>query len=194
MSSMIFGKAFPRALKIRMKMLGKLQVENAALAALAIRTALPKLSRRTIELGLSASFLPARFELIEKKKLKIPVILDGAHTLNSVKASVETFCEIFGNTDAVLLFACAADKNVRKIAPVFSGFSHVFLTRPGENKKSDLGEAQMAFSLAEIDFTAERNYKIAIKTAFKTAVRLKKPLFVTGSFYLVAEVKKILSI
>lgn len=194
MSVEIKGKAFPRPLRARMRLLGRLQAENAALAALAVRAAEPRLAARAIEVGLSAAFLPARFEVVGAEKAGVPVVLDGAHTVRSVRATVETFREFFGGTDAVLLFACAADKDVRSIAPEFAGFGGVFLTRPGETKKSDLGEAQMAFSLAGIQFEAERDCGKALAAALEAARRRKVPLLVTGSFYLVAEVRRALGI
>ena len=187
-------------------MLGKFQAENAALAAIAVKTAIPDISEETIERGLSKAVLPARFELLQNPKgfENIPyLVLDGAHTVNSVKFTMETMRNVFGEAGSelsrssekfMLLFACAADKDAKDIAPLFKNqFNSVYLTKPGNVKQSDLNLLKSAFYQAGINYDCDEDFENQIKKALKKACDEKSILLVTGSFYLIAEVKKILS-
>ena len=56
---------------------------------------------------------------------------------------------------------------------------------------ADFTRAQ-AFTNAEIQFTADADYKMMIKKAFEESAENGNVLLVTGSFYLVSEVKQFL--
>lgn len=184
---------------------GSFQAENAALAALAVKTVLPSVSKEVIERGLSRASLPGRFEVIPnpmflsssagKANEKVPfVILDGAHTVNSVGFTLETMKKVFGNQKRILLFACAADKDVTDIAPLFKNeFDKIFLTKPGSVKKSDLTSLTQAFDSACLPYECSEDYESQIKKALAFASAENALLLITGSFYLIAEVKKILT-
>ena len=103
-----------------------------------------------IEEGLSRAWLPGRFEIVRGHT---PIVLDGAHTVRSVTLTLQTFAEIYPGK-AHLLFACAADKEVESIAPLFPGhFELVVVTKPGNKKASDIDRADAAFkkAFAEVD-------------------------------------------
>ena len=218
MSVSFSSKIFSRSIKTTLQLLGKFQAENASLAALAVKTVLPTVSEETIEQGLSKAKLPARFEILrnplnssDKKSLaenerseknlpskKSLIVLDGAHTVNSVTFTMQTFRQVFGEKNAsqnkrILLFACAADKDAKDIAPLFKQeFDSVFLTKPGNVKQSDLGALAQAFCAAEIGYDINEDFGTQIQKAIKKASDENAILLVTGSFYLIAEVKKLL--
>ena len=220
MSVSFSSKIFSRPVKTTLQLLGKFQAENAALAAIAVKTVLPTISEEVIERGLAKAKLPARFEIIQKPKgfENIPfLVMDGAHTVNSVRFTMETMNQVFGKSDSrkeaanqflkktdgrsqnstwdkTLLFACAADKDATDIAPLFKNqFESVFLTKPGNVKQSDLETLAEAFSDAEIPYDLNEDFEAQIKKAFDHANANKSILLVTGSFYLIAEVKKYLN-
>ncbi len=122
---------FSRPLKARLSLLGKVQAHNAFLAAAAVRLAFPEISEDTIERGLEAAALPARFQTIALGGGLL--VLDGAHTVNSIAGTMETFNALFSDDARPkrLLFACAADKDMTDIARLFSQASQVvrFLKR-----------------------------------------------------------------
>ena len=196
------SKIFPRPIKADLQMIGKFQAENAALAAIAVKNVLPTISSETIERGISKAKLPARFEIEQNPRgfENIPyLILDGAHTVNSVRFTVETMNKVFGEKDfrnktqRILLFACAADKDSKDIAPLFANqFDSVFLTKPGNVKQSDLKTLAKSFDDAKIKYYLDEDFEAQIKKAFAYANAEKSILLVTGSFYLISEVKKIL--
>ena len=180
-----------------MQLLGKAQAQNAAMAAVAIKKLMPNLDEGIIEKGLAKAKLPGRFEILENVKgySEIPaLILDGAHTLNSISLTVDTLNKLYGERKVSLLFACAADKDVKDISMLFRyRFEHVCVTRPGEKKQSDLNAEIEAFTHAQIKFTADADYKMMIKKAFEESASCGNILLVTGSFYLVSEVKQFLT-
>lgn len=190
------GDFFNRPIHTEMSLLGDMQAENAAMAAFTVRKLLPNLSEEIIEKGLAKASLPGRFEIIENLKdfPELPaLILDGAHTLNSIKYTLNTFEKLFKGKKADLLFACAADKDIKDISLQFKDrFENVTVTKPGEIKKSDLQSEIEAFKNAEIKFIAEKDYIKAIEDSLKKASENGHILLVTGSFYLLSEVNKII--
>lgn len=198
MSLKLESDIFNRPIKTKLKMLGKCQILNAAQAAIAIRKVLPNLDEAIIERGLAKAQLPGRFEIIDK----IPgypglphLILDGAHTLNSIKLTLETLGRMYDDKKVNLLFACAADKDIKDISMQFKyRFEHVYVTKPGEKKQSNINAEIQAFKNAEIEFTADADYKKMIQKAFSESAENGAILLVTGSFYLVSEVRKLMMI
>lgn len=210
MTTRIESTQFSRPLHTTLQMLGAFQAQNAALAAIAVKTLIPSIREEEIERGLSATTLPGRFEMLFPAQRKgmgyssiSALVLDGAHTVNSVHFTLETFsilCKSIkndGQPHAHLLFACAADKDMKDIATLFAQaeprFSHITLTRPGSVKQSDIGSLCNAFAQAQLVYDCDEDYEHAITKALRKAEAEKAVLLVTGSFYLLAEVKKLLA-
>lgn len=192
---------FNRPIKTTMQLLGKAQVQNAAQACIAIKKLYPNLDESIIERGLAKVKMPGRFEIVTS----IPgyeggqdVILDGAHTYNSINLTLDTLNKMYGNRKCNLLFACAADKDIKDISTLFKyRFEHIFLTIPGKKKKSDLNAAKNAFDsagLSKANYTADPDFKKMIIKAVEQSKNEDAVLLITGSFYLVSEVKKMLKI
>jgi dihydrofolate synthase/folylpolyglutamate synthase len=190
------GAKFSRAIRAKLRLVSPIQAKNAALAAYVVKYLLPEIDETAIERGLSSAWLPGRFEIVSSEP---GLVLDGAHTVRSISLALDTFSSLFPG-DAELLFACAADKAVDSFAELFRGlFSRITVTRPGERKQSDIEHARKAFTkvfsaATNTELTVESDYELAIENALKSAERKGVPLLVTGSFYLVSEVKKILSV
>ena len=202
---------FSRPLTARLRLLGEFQAQNAALAAVAVKSALPSISEDAIERGLSAAVLPGRFELVPPPRAYAGIralVLDGAHTVHSVAGTLKTFRALFAERNAHLLFACAADKDMAHIARLFSGaasngksnhtkhavtFTHLTLTKPGNAKQSNLASLCRAFDDAGLHYAYNEDYVAAIRDALAAAAKANAVLLVTGSFYLLAEVKKLLA-
>ena len=196
---------FERQIKANLKLLGEVQVQNAALAALAVKTVLPDIDDTVIEKGLSNTKLYGRFEISDylyKKSYNLKLKLDGAHTENSVRITIDTLNHIFPHAKCNVLFAAAFDKKIENIAPLFfdknNNFNRFFLTIPGEKKQSDFKKLTEVFiplckkngkpHTQTIDYSAIISEAVAV-SAVENAI-----LLVTGSFYLVSEVKKSLKL
>lgn len=185
---------FSRPLKARLSLLGKVQAHNAFLAAAAVRLAFPEISEDTIERGLEAAALPARFQTIALGGGLL--VLDGAHTANSIAGTMETFNALFANDARPrrLLFACAADKDVHHIAPLFKDkagrpiFEKIVITKLNSAKQSDPQKAAAAFKEAGLNYELQEDYQAAIKDSVEAAKKDGAILLATGSFYLAAEI------
>ncbi len=189
---------FCRPLKARLRLLGSVQAHNAFLAAAAVRLAFPEISEGTIERGLEEAALPARFQTIALcgNGSQALLVLDGAHTVNSITGTMETFNALFANDARPrrLLFACAADKDVGHIAPLFKDkagrpiFEKITITKLNSAKQSDPQKAAAAFNEVGLPFELNEDYEAAIKDSIEAAKRDGAILLATGSFYLAAEI------
>ena len=196
-----FNKLFSRPIKTTLNFLGEFQVLNCAVATFACKLVNPEITEEQIELGLSKAFLPGRFEIINKNEnKKIPkLILDGAHTKDSLKFTFDTFKSLY-NSQANLLFACASDKNMDEMTKLFFEYKvkSLILTKPGFEKGSNLPYlAECTKKLNEennnlIDLQIIENPKDAILKSFELAYQNDEPVLICGSFYLLAEVKSLL--
>lgn len=181
---------FTRPICADLKMPGEFQARNAVLASLAVKLALPEITEACIEEGLENTVLPARFQLISNGKEQM--VLDGAHTVKSISGTMNTFNALYEGK-AVLLFACAADKNAEEIAALFKGrFHKIFLTRPGFTKTYDKERLFKAFRNAGLEFEWIEDHYQAIKKARQYSTEENAVLLVTGSFYLAGGVLELL--
>ena len=180
---------------------GKIQAWNAALAILAIKTAIGDIDENAIREGLSKLSLPARFELISEKPV---FVIDGAHTKRSVEICLSTFKSLY-STGGILVFGCAEGKDLLSMAKLcVPFFSKVIITTPGKFKKSSPEDIFKAFcgqagiqkkkALPFPEITFIPNTEEAIEVAIKTALENSLPILGTGSFYLAGEIRKKYSI
>lgn len=174
---------------------GDYQTVDAQIARLSVKTAIPDIGDEAIESGVSRASLPARYEIIrDVSGYQLPYILvDGAHTTNSVKVVTSRMQKegIFGN----LLFGCADGKHVEEMAEIIlqSGvYNGIYLTKPGDFKKSDLNRVSAAFSSSDNIRMVSPDFKNTIQKALLDSSQENLPLIVLGSFYLAGEVGKII--
>jgi dihydrofolate synthase/folylpolyglutamate synthase len=105
--------------------LGKHQIENASLAIKAIEilrrplaeiARSPLIKREDIRFGLKQAFIPGRLEIVEQKPL---VILDGAHNPDKVKALVRAIKQIFPKKRVTAIIAIKNDKKAKEMLEEF---------------------------------------------------------------------------
>jgi len=169
---------------------GFVQAENAALAVLALKTVFPEIKETALCVGLANFKLPARFELISKEP---PLVIDGAHTPQSIDQCVQTFCTLYGENN-ILIFGCAADKNAAEIARyLLPHFSRIIITTPGTFKASDPDKTFSVFCAGQPDNKAQvlliKETRQALRQALEWGREKKLAVLCTGSFYLAAEVR-----
>jgi len=172
---------FVPPLRLRTPMIGSVQARNAALAAMVAKSL--GYEDKIIAKGISAARLRARFEILSGNPV---VILDGAHTADSIHACTDDFARLFPE-GGVLLFGCAKGKPPRLMAKALrNGFSEAIITKPGTFKESDTEEIEEAFIAEGFNTTRNDDTESAINAALKRATDRGLPLLVTGSFYLCA--------
>lgn len=180
LSSMLPSKG----LYVRSPMAGLVQARNMALAALASAEFLPGLRLASITEGLAKASLPARFQILPTDP---PVVLDGAHTPESVRLALSTMEEIFPGPK-VLLFACAQDKKHGEMATILApSFETIVVTKPGSFKASDPVRVLESFRAYAPGAELVEDTRDAITRARSLASLRGWPLLIAGSFYLCAE-------
>jgi len=184
---------FSRPVQTTQRMLGPVQAQNAAQAALAVKTMLPAVDEEVIEKGLANASLPARFEIVPYRSAT--VVFDGAHTVSSMQNTLAVLTSLFPTRPRRLLFALAADKNAEAIASLFRGTFHsITLTKPGFTKHGDIERAEAACKSAHLPFTCEIDFEKAVQSAFEKAEAASAVLLVSGSFYLAADAKRVMNL
>lgn len=177
----------PASLDLVTPLIGEVQARNATLAALVALDL--GIASDTIAEGLRLGRLRARFEIIPGNPT---VVLDGAHTPDSVRACAADFLSIFP-LGGILLFGCAKDKDPIAMAGELSGISgDVIVTRPGTFKESDVDAIAEAFAGKGFSVRIEADTQKAILAALDHAAKRNAPLLITGSFYLCAEAARFL--
>lgn len=167
------------------KLLGEYQKINASLAVAAARQFKPNIS---VKKGLLKAYIPGRLEVINKK-----IILDGAHNPIKMKALVESLKKLYPQKKFVTVIAFKKDKDtntiIRELSPIVSKF---FITK--FSLHTDFGPYQAA-DPSEIAKSVNLDYEIIPnpKKALEKALKMTNEMvLVTGSLYLVGEIKKTL--
>lgn len=173
-----------RILDLRLRLPGRVQAENAALAAVVLDSLFPDMPDGLLAEGLGLARLPARFQLL---RVDPPFVADGAHTPVSASLCLETWLSLYGE-DGLLVFGCAADKDVKSMAGILGGhFGKIIVTSPGSFKKSSPLAAFEAFrGSCGGALVLEPDTLHALRLAWDSG---RKALAV-GSFYLAAEAVK----
>lgn len=190
------------AVEARLAMLGAAQADNAALAAVCVHTLFADIAPRTIARGIETARLPGRGELLRDVG-EVPVVLDGAHTPHSVARLRETFTELFGE-GGVLVFGSVLGKDHETMAEILApAFDRVIVARPGTFKESDPQAVAAAFAARGAEVTLQPDAAAALELALSHGRSsggrsnrpggtgtTTKPVLVTGSFYLLGEVRR----
>ena len=170
-----------------LKLVGDVQADNAATAALAASLIFPDIKQETISDGLSKAFIPGRFEIQDN------LIFDGAHTVNSIANTINVLKSLYPFSKYRLLFACAGDKDIKDIIPLFKNiFQTIIFTKPETVRNCN---PDLMLSAAETNGIKAKIIENPTQAFNKLKSELKTDdiLLITGSFYLVSEIKKILT-
>jgi dihydrofolate synthase/folylpolyglutamate synthase len=169
---------------------GRFQADNAVLATLALRRLARAPDAADIRTGFERAVLPGRMELMWAPAGN-PVVLDGAHTPVSVERAAEAFrCMFQGG--GILIFGCVVGKRTESMVEVLAPqFPHVVVSRPNEFKESRPEEVHRIFVRYGVTCTLEPDPERALDAACRAA-GARGAVFVTGSFYMVSEIRRLL--
>jgi len=168
---------------------GEHQGRNAAVAigaALEISKRWRKLEKEKILRGVSEARWPGRLEIVSRRPL---VILDGAHNEEGARA-VRSYGRNFLPRPRALVFGIMKDKEIRKVAGLlFPLVETVFLTSLPYKRAAAPGRIkELVASMGRRVFVEPDPKKAVLKALALTPNR--GSLLVTGSLFLVGEVKK----
>jgi dihydrofolate synthase/folylpolyglutamate synthase len=176
------------AREFRLSMLGDFQAENAALAYLALHRTRPEITPAQFSDGFRATRLLGRMELWAGSP---SLVLDGAHTPLAVTRLLASFRAIFPG-EAILLFGSVAGKNPRGMAEILApAFPCVIVSTPNSFKESQPGEVAEIFRALNPATVLEKDPARALRRAREESGGTR-PILVTGSFYMVSEIRKLL--
>ena len=175
--------------EFRLSLLGEFQAENAALACLTLRRTRPEIPLDCYRDGLLAASLPGRMEVVGTNP---PVVLDGAHTPLAVSRLVDSFDKIFPG-EAVLVFGSVAGKRPREMASILARrFPRIVISTPGTFKESNPEQVFEIFRSMNPGTVLEKMPEAALRRARQESGGTR-PILVTGSFYMVAEIRRLLA-
>ena len=177
----------------KLSLLGDFQAENAALAAtcarhLLKRTASGEHAASIIGRGLETAAIPGRMEITGRDPV---IVLDGAHTPVSIRRLVRAFTDVFPGKK-ILIFGSVIGKDAEGMATALARqFDHIIISTPGSFKKSDPEAVYRHF----LRFNEKCELVRAPEAALQRAMTLAGgsiPILVTGSFYMIAEIRPLI--
>jgi dihydrofolate synthase / folylpolyglutamate synthase len=172
---------------LALSMPGAFQVENAALAYLCLRRTRTGITEAQFRAAFAAARLPGRMEIVPGDP---PVVLDGAHTPLAVRRLLEAFRTLYPG-GGVLLFGSVSGKRPREMAEVLApAFERIVISRPNAFKPSDPQEVWATFRKLHEGVELAEDPARALDRARELAAG--RPILVTGSFYMVSEIRALL--
>ena len=174
-------------------LLGKHQIENAAVAVMAaklIHNLDDRITNKTIDDVLSLVSWPARFERVEMGHQKI--IIDGAHNPAGMVALRESLDLYYPAEERVLLLGILKDKDIDTMLDILLRPNDtVVVTVPHSDRASDpqLLAGKVAAHVQHVEAVADNDE--AMNRALELA-NGEKLLVMAGSLYLVGELRKML--
>ncbi len=179
---------------VRLGMTGSVQAENGALAYLIGKAILerdrfaPEAVRAFVLEGLAAAGLPGRMEVARHDPL---IMLDAAHTPSSIARLVDSFTRMVP-APRNLIFGSVAGKRHEEMARILAPhFDRIVISTPGTFKKSDPTSVWRAFRRHRPAAILEPDPKAALDLALRSETGVA-PILVTGSFYMIAEIRALI--
>lgn len=175
---------------------GEHQAKNCGLALAILDTLRERgfeCPEREVAVGLSRTPTAGRMERVWDRPT---IILDGAHTPESIECLIKALGAHMRYDSMVMVFGCSGDKNIEgMLAKVALGADKIIFTKAeGSPRAVDPRELQRRFREREGETKmtqAVPTLKEALTSAAKGVGR-EDIVVVTGSFYLIGEAKKYL--
>jgi len=178
-----------RTITATLKLIGKVQAQNAALAAWASLEAFSEVKLRSVKDGIETAWLPGRSEIVRPSD-RLSLLLDGAHTEASIDLLCETVESLFpSRAHRVAIFGSVRGKaHPAMLARLHETFAAIVICRPGTFKPSD--PELLLQSCRDVGAECVRidGAREAIDFARSRLPEATGVIAVTGSFYLVGKI------
>jgi len=175
--------------RLRISLFGYHQVINAATSIGAIECLQESgvvIKEEAIRKGLSHIFWPGRFEVIKGKPI---IVLDSAHTPDSVKVAVETFQSFWPEKKAILILGLSDDKDRQAIGMELSKVAKkIIATKSNHPRAYDFKEYELQKLFLGEKIRKTENVQGALDLAYQESLE-DDIIFVTGSVFIVGEVR-----
>jgi dihydrofolate synthase / folylpolyglutamate synthase len=128
---------------------------------------------------------------MELAKKNPAVILDGGHTPLAIRRVCDSFQAIFPGM-GILIFGCVKGKNASGMADILGpAFPDIIISRPSGYRESEPEKVFGIFKSMNGNTVLLSDPALALDHALGLSAG-KRPILVTGSFYLVSEIRKLL--
>ncbi len=175
---------------LRIQMLGRHQIDNAALALAAaecMRSAGLAINEPALRLGLERTFWEGRLERVSQRP---DIYVDGAHNPASARVlarSIAAMKPVYGKL--VLIIGILADKDYRGvIAELVPLADHVVITRPQYSRAMDISTLSSEIKASHGSVETTGSVEEAIRVAGKIAAD-DDLILITGSLYVVGDAR-----
>jgi len=178
------------AVKTKLPLLGKHQIENAATAVAAFEALSQREGKRipkeTIANGLASVRWPCRIEVLREDPL---VIADGAHNRDSARRLAETLVEYFAYDRALFVIGCGSDKDIDGLAAELAPLAaRVIAVRADHPRAMDPNRIAESFGRLNVDAEIVVNVPDAVDRALAATSEGSFTLIcVAGSLFVAAE-------
>lgn len=125
---------------IKIKLLGKFQIENAALAIGVVEILIKQgynITEENIYSGLIGAFWQGRFQILKKNPI---FIIDGAHNFDAVERMCETIELYFKNKRLIFIVGIFKDKEYKKITKMTADLAEEIYTVDLKNPRGLSGK------------------------------------------------------
>ena len=170
---------------------GRYQLVNLATAVAAGEALLGgKLDVEAVVDGAAAANIPGRMELIGSRPL---VMVDGAHNADGVRILVESLKEEFPTTSWQVVLGVMGDKNIEAMLEQLSPIASGIVTTAPQSDRAVSAEmlASRVAAIAEVPVLEADDVSVALDMA-RAEAGSDGAVLVTGSLYLVGEVRDLL--
>lgn len=174
---------------LRLAMAGGHQIKNATLACATVEQMLAsgyKVSEEAFREGISRTRFPGRFEVLRKSP---DVIIDGAHTPESMRLLKSTMRIMYPGVRPFVLMGALKEKNWREMARVLAPIAREVVCVPPQGDRA-LDPSELAAHVRECGVTATVSYNIPngfqmlLDKASKNDV-----ILAAGSLYMIGPVR-----
>lgn len=180
---------------VHLALRGSFQKTNSAVAA-TVLDALHEFDTASTDLeavraGLERVEWPGRFEVVERHGP--PVVLDGAHNVESVQALRQALYDEYGDRPLVLVLGIGADKDIPGIVRALLPARHVFAVCARHPRAADAAMIAAEARAVGAQTTIAANVAQALGAALERASG-DDVVVATGSLYVVAEAREALGL
>lgn len=179
---------------LQVNLKGDFQFSNAACAVAAVCAFIPNtiINEKAVRQGLINSKIPGRMEIAQDSP---KVILDGSHTPDQIKNTLEVLKSTYPNNRIVSLISINSNRPVTEILPYIISRSEVIIT--SEFKRKGFNNAVASKELYNFASNnlpkgklviEEKDPITALEIAFEHA-QYNDIIWITGSLYLISDIR-----
>lgn len=173
--------------RLTIPLLGRYQVENAALAVAALEAV--GVDSGSIAAGLAGVSWPGRLEVLGRRPL---IVVDGAHNRDSAQRLAEALKQYFSYGRLLLMVGMSSDKDVAAVAECLSPVSDIVIaTRSNHPRAARPDLIASAFQRQGRTPLVTDDVSAALEQA-RALARPDDLICATGSLFVVAEVEELL--